>query len=637
MSANAAETANERQQALAAFAMGEAVFYFRLAVERAYAVAGADSDGRLADLPSPPSYVSEYLGFLIGQSKLLTGELADRIDLHAVAEELRYAARAMRATFQEAWMGDEHQVRLWDLQEAAEQDPQPNLPRRAAEMLFASTLSPSAWHTYERAADRLGSALPCVARELFDLARLLTTVAFPLPSDYDPEIRGPRANDPAYLEGELQPLIDDLSRRVAARSRLLDGLPEWRVGAVEQAERLRQAVWSRLAPDACAAAGTQSADQSPAQPSPSAPPATSDPSLSAVRCDTAASADSGEEDLAPLLARKERMDPKDTYIGFSVATLRLFRDMEELNRLSDDPVVILGPSGCGKTLLARRLHATSERRDKPFRDLSADDLVGGDETIHRGKWTGYGPRSGLKDIPAKEITRGWLEQAEGGTIFVDELHNLDERTLNFLRKILDGREIPRAAGNGDPVIPNVRLVFATYKPFEELCSPGKLPHDFVRRLRGRFLTVPPLSERKEDIPLFVEQFRDRRVAESSFLLALLRHDWHDGEVDELISAIRSAVARRNAGEHLTVSDLRGLVPAPLIAVVSAMSQDELDHEVYSFLLRTLERQGFADGKRGASKQKRLAEILGIHDSTVSRRRKELGLKDASVGSAIPTS
>lgn len=208
------------------------------------------------------------------------------------------------------------------------------------------------------------------------------------------------------------------------------------------------------------------------------------------------------------------------------------------------------------------------------------------------------------------------------------MHNLDEISLNYLRKPLDrDREIPLAVGVGEPFKPDVRLIFATYRTVEDLQRSGTIPPELYRRLRNRFLVVPPLRERKEDIPLFVEKCRVTCRPGECFYLALLYRDWEQGQVDELITAIRMAVANVGNKGILRASDLRRLIPDEAVDRVSGMRGIDVGRELYSYLTRILEDQGFCQGGRGGTAlQKRLAELLGIDEARVSTRLRELGLR-----------
>src|SRR4051794_37386531 len=97
-----------------------------------------------------------------------------------------------------------------------------------------------------------------------------------------------------------------------------------------------------------------------------------------------------DEDVSELLALKQRMDPEGNYVGQSLAVLKLFSRIKDLNQLSDEPVVLLGPSGSGKTKLARIVHLTSNRATRSSKFLRARDVSGAAATIVRDKWVGRG-------------------------------------------------------------------------------------------------------------------------------------------------------------------------------------------------------------------------------------------------------
>jgi DNA-binding NtrC family response regulator len=233
---------------------------------------------------------------------------------------------------------------------------------------------------------------------------------------------------------------------------------------------------------------------------------------------------------------------------------------------------------------------------------------------------GHGRNAGLNGVAPNHEEPGLLRSTAGGTLFIDELHSLDRATLEFLRRPMDRGPMHPAVGQGDTFTPNVRFIFATYHSLDVLLNEEVLPTDFYRRLGGRTLEVPPLNQRKEDIPLFFERFRNGRRHRSSFLLALLLHDWHGGQVDELLRAIRDAISRRCEGEAVTAEDLRGLLPTCVLDYVSSLTEEVMEREVYSWMRGILRAQGFESERE---LRERMAELLGVSATTVWRRLREL--------------
>jgi two-component system NtrC family response regulator len=155
----------------------------------------------------------------------------------------------------------------------------------------------------------------------------------------------------------------------------------------------------------------------------------------------------------------------------------------------------------------------------------------GDPTVRIAFWTGVGPGAGFARGGADQ-TPGVLVKAAGGTLFIDEMHDLDKESQRLLIDIIDKHPIPLAAGKGADVLPNVTLILASNQDFSTLCK--QLDHDLVRRLRQNFITIPPLAERKEDIPVFVRKILKDRTVTPSFYLALFEHEWAAGQVAELL-------------------------------------------------------------------------------------------------------
>jgi len=262
---------------------------------------------------------------------------------------------------------------------------------------------------------------------------------------------------------------------------------------------------------------------------------------------------------------KNHINPKNTYIGSSVPILRVFQKIEEFNQpeLCDKPVLILGPSGVGKTGVAELIHRDSPRRHKPYKRVQAVTSKQSDPAMMVAQWVGVGKDPGSPNLPPKG-REGWLQECEGGTLFVDEAANLALPVQELLMDVCDKQDIPFSTGEGAPVKPNIRLVFATNGDLERMACEGTFKHDLYRRIRGRTITIPALCERTEDIVEFVRKRSIRfgrkrdgdRQATFRFLYALLQHDW-PGNVGELLEALgRSSppCLAANSREHCSYGD-----------------------------------------------------------------------------------
>jgi len=620
-----AATPTERTTALMVFRLADAVTQFRRYVEVCYLEAQEELDsGAFGPIPVP-EVVDIFFRLIREHIDLLTDRMTAVPEYPERAKQLVDAADRMRGVMEDNWLGEGHQERLR----------QRSINNRNTEyqsesacdwrMLDGSPFGPSAWAKYEAAVNCLAECFPFPDRPVFELARLLAAVNYHIPSDYDAKGGRCRAYDQNYLHATVSRRITDLMKTIRDGSRLLEGLPD-RLGATDPrlaAVRLYEGIQSQLEAVGSDAESVESEEPSERvlESKASDEQLPRDISLHVVSL-------SPNEKFDHLLALKKRMDPQDDYIGTSLPILKLFQKIEDLNKFPNESVVIFGPSGSGKTHLAAIIHKNSQRTGK-YISLSANQISGGDATILRVNLAGHGKNSGLAGIPGEQSKEGWLQQAEGGTIFIDELHDLDEQSCGYLRQVLDRSPIPLAMGEGDPFKPDVRLIFATFQPIQTLEQ--KLAVDFVRRLGKRSITVPSLRERKEDIPLFVEKFRDGRRLGECFYLGLLFHDWIEGQVFELREAIRTAAGRKLKGTKLLVSDLRSFVPDPVIERVTNMTEQEIGRQLYTFLIRVLEARGFLPRARGGNAlNQQLAKILGISEPTLSNRLSVLGLKAGSL-------
>jgi transcriptional regulator with PAS, ATPase and Fis domain len=224
-------------------------------------------------------------------------------------------------------------------------------------------------------------------------------------------------------------------------------------------------------------------------------------------------------------------------VGKSKAFRKIFAIMPDVAE-SDSTVLIEGPSGSGKELLARAVHNLSSRRKKPYVVVNCGTLPA---NLFESELFGY-LQGAFTD--AKRDKPGRMARAEGGTIFFDEVSELPPSTQVKLLRLLQEREYEPLGGT-KTVQANVRIVAATNRKLAELVSDGKFRDDLYFRLAVVRLTLPPLRDRREDIPFLVEHFIRRFSAKRgkeitgvtpAVMEILMRHDF-PGNVRELENVI----------------------------------------------------------------------------------------------------
>jgi DNA-binding NtrC family response regulator len=222
---------------------------------------------------------------------------------------------------------------------------------------------------------------------------------------------------------------------------------------------------------------------------------------------------------------------------------------------SDANVLIEGENGSGKGVVARALHAVSRRSGKPFVTLNAGGIS---EGVFESELFGH-VRGAFTDARADRVGR--FELADGGTLFLDEIGNIPPAQQAKLLRVLETGEFERV-GSSRTVRADVRILSATNADLHGAVSAGRFRQDLLFRLNTIEIRVPPLRERREDIPLLARQFLDaharrygKRVTgfEASALEVLLSHPW-PGNVRELDHAVERAVLM-TSGERIRASDL----------------------------------------------------------------------------------
>jgi two-component system response regulator HydG len=302
-------------------------------------------------------------------------------------------------------------------------------------------------------------------------------------------------------------------------------------------------------------------------------------------------------------------------IGVSAKMQRVYKMVEKVSQ-HNYPVLILGESGTGKELVARSVHFSGVRKNKPFVPVDCAGLV---PTLIESELFGYvkGAFTG-----AQHGRTGLLESGNGGTVFLDEIGDLPVDLQAKLLRALQEREI-RPVGATERVHIDLRIIAATNRDLESAIRTGAFRQDLYFRLNVVQIKLPPLRERKTDIPLlvhsFLEKFSDaqrpiRTISEDA-MRRLMAYDW-PGNVRELENAVERAVAL-GSGPILHIADLP-----------SNLQESSEEHTLRSdelVTLEELERRAILRALRETSGDKlAAARLLGIGKTTLYRKLKQYG-------------
>jgi two-component system, NtrC family, response regulator AtoC len=299
-------------------------------------------------------------------------------------------------------------------------------------------------------------------------------------------------------------------------------------------------------------------------------------------------------------------------VGRSAGMLEIYKRIAMVSE-SRSTVLIYGESGTGKELVAKAIHHNGPRASQRFFAVNcgalAEPLLETELFGHvRGSFTG-----------AVENKRGILEEASGGTVFLDELSEMSPALQVKLLRAIEEQEV-RRIGSNQPVKIDLRIIAASNRVLGQLVDEGKFRADLYYRLRVVEINIPPLRERAEDIPLLVDYFLKRLGRErgqsyslsNQALSALLSYDW-PGNVRELENALEAATALNRSGV-ITAEDLPPKVKHEACECkrLTDLHADlpSLDELAKRYLLHVLKVTG--DNKA------RAAGILGINRKTLYR-------------------
>jgi two-component system response regulator PilR (NtrC family) len=302
-------------------------------------------------------------------------------------------------------------------------------------------------------------------------------------------------------------------------------------------------------------------------------------------------------------------------IGESPSITRLFELVRKLSTVRSS-VLIVGESGTGKELFARAIHYNGVTRDKPFVAVNCgaipESLIESELFGHRkGSFTGA-----VKD------RIGYFEAANGGTLFLDEISTLPPGVQSSLLRVLEERVVV-PVGDTRPRPVDVRIIAASNQDLQVLCQEAKFREDLLYRLDVVRLQLPPLRQRRQDIPLLVHHFLDKYTRDmnkkvlgvtNGAIRAMLNHEWR-GNVRELENVIERAVIFAE-GREIDVQDLPFQVPDngqdTGEDLKQALAQFERQHIIYSL-------------RRHRYDKTETARHLGIGISSLYRKLEELAI------------
>jgi DNA-binding NtrC family response regulator len=328
-----------------------------------------------------------------------------------------------------------------------------------------------------------------------------------------------------------------------------------------------------------------------------------------------------------LLERVEREFSFENLIGQGRAMRTIFETIQKVAE-TDLSVLVRGESGTGKELVAQALHQRSARRARPFvavncaaisRELVESELFGHE----KGAFTG---------ADARRI--GKFEAANGGTIFLDEIGDMAPETQAKVLRVLQEKSFEPVGGNRAVTV-DVRVVAATHRDLEAEVKAGRFREDLYYRLKVVEVSLPPLRERLEDVPLLAQRFLDqvserlgraRKPIAAEALSRLVTHSWR-GNVRELRNAIERAAVLAS-GPEITATDF-ALDGEPVVSggadplvLPGVPFRDAKRHTVESFerayLIKALREHG--------GNVSRTAEAIGMVRQSLQQKIRELELR-----------
>jgi two-component system nitrogen regulation response regulator NtrX len=308
------------------------------------------------------------------------------------------------------------------------------------------------------------------------------------------------------------------------------------------------------------------------------------------------------------------------------ACMNQLRQTIERAAKANSRILIVGPSGAGKELSARTLHNASSRADGPFIVINAAAI-----TPERMEIELFGVE------PNGEHARktGALEEAHGGTLFIDEIGDMPRETQNKILRVLVEQTFQRQGGTAKVSV-DVRIVSSTARNLEEEIAAGRFREDLYHRLSVVPIRVPPLSERREDIPELIDYFMDqistatglpKRQIGQDAMAVLQSHVW-PGNVRQLRNNVERVMILAGGGPEVIIT--ADMLPQDVGSMVPAMPTSNNGEHIMGLPLReareVFERDYLmAQISRFSGNISRTAEFVGMERSALHRKLKALGV------------
>lgn len=320
----------------------------------------------------------------------------------------------------------------------------------------------------------------------------------------------------------------------------------------------------------------------------------------------------GREDWSPL-------------VGSSPAMLEVYKLVARVSE-GRSTVLLQGESGTGKELIARAIHANSPRREKPFIPVNCGALP---DMLLESEMFGYEKGAFTGAVGTKA---GLFEAANGGTLFLDEIGDLGPALQVKLLRVMQDQEVRRVGGTSSLKV-DVRIIAATNRDLEQFVKEGKFRDDLYYRLNVVRITLPTLTERKEDIPMLAHHFLQKYAGGSAravrgFLpdtMTLLKEHRWPGNVRELENAIERAVSLSH-GPLLTPDDLPAALRRPGSPIGDKTDGSDQHDEVCLTLEEVERRHLIRVLKETKGNKVKAAKLLGIDRRTLYRMAERFGLE-----------